>query len=79
MAKTVRDVFDGEVLRPEEPIDLHPNRTYLVTIEPATPAADEPYPLTEIGRLATDMGVSDLSTEHSRYAYGRVPYERGGG
>jgi hypothetical protein len=81
MARTVRAVFDGEVLRPEEPIDLRPNRTYLVTIEHATPSADEDelYPLTEIGRLATDMGVSDLSSEHSRYAHGRVPDERGGG
>ena len=35
MAKTVRAVFDGEVLRPESPVDLEPNATYVVTIESA--------------------------------------------
>ncbi len=32
---------------------------------------EEPYPLTEIARLAVDMGVSDLSTRHDWYAHGR--------
>lgn len=30
----------------------------------------EDYPLTKIGRLATDMGVTDLSIRHSEYAHG---------
>ncbi len=68
MAKTVRAIFDGEVLRPEQPVDLEPNMTYVVTIERELSAKDgdaiETYPLTEIGRLATDMGVTDLA-EHS--------------
>jgi hypothetical protein len=67
-------LFDGEVLRPERPVDLQPNTTYLVTIEGATgdePVVGEPaYPLTEIRRLATDMGVTDLSTRHREYAHG---------
>ena len=33
MAETVRAVFDGEVLRPEQPVDLQPNTTYVLTIE----------------------------------------------
>jgi len=33
MAKSVRAVFDGEVLRPEETVDLKPNVRYLVIIE----------------------------------------------
>ncbi|MEK6409210.1 MAG: transcriptional regulator [Acidobacteriota bacterium] len=36
----------------------------------------EDYPLTKIGRLATDMGVTDLSTRHSEYAH--VPLEANG-
>ncbi len=76
MSIRLRVVFDGEALRPERPVDLQPNTTYLVTIEGAAddePAQGEPdYPLTEIGRLATDMGVTDLSTRHDRYAHGRV-------
>ena len=81
MAKSVRAIFDGEVLRPEEPVDLKPNARYLVTIEPEDARKESgvagPYPLTEIGRLATDMGVTDLSTRHSWYAHGRL--ENGGG
>jgi hypothetical protein len=71
----LRAVFDGEVLRPEQPVDLQPNTTYVVTIEEASDvgAGTEPtYPLTEIRRLATDMGVTDLSTGHDRYAHDRI-------
>jgi hypothetical protein len=72
----LRVMYDGEVLRPEQPLDLPANTTYLVTIEPE--AGDErddgeaTYPLTQIRRLATDMGVTDLSTRHGEYAHGRI-------
>jgi hypothetical protein len=76
MAQTVRARFDGEVLRPEQPVDLEPNTTYVVTIEREVSAEDgtedEIYPLTAIGRLATDMGVTDLSMRHSRYVHSRI-------
>ena len=76
MVKTLRVVFDGQALRPEEPVDLKPNARYMVTIdrEEEGPKIDkeEPYPLTEILKLATDMGVTDLSTRHSWYAHGRL-------
>ena len=83
MARTGRAVFDGEVLRPEQPIDLRPNTTYVVTVEDEVPTregagAGETYPLTEIALLATDMGVTDLSTRHDWYAHGRVADERCG-
>jgi hypothetical protein len=38
----------------------------------------EPYPLSEIARLTTDMGVPDLATRHSWYAHGRAEDEDGG-
>lgn len=76
MAKIIYLTFDGQVFRPDGPLDLPPNTRYLVTVERQEPglAADEddPYPLSEILRLATDMGVSDLSTRHSWYAHGRL-------
>ena len=82
MTKSVRAVFDGEVLRPEEPVDLKPNARYLVTIERVDDRKEqgEPgsYPLTEIGKLAVDMGVADLSTRHSWYAHGRLENNGGG-
>ena len=73
MSKTVRAVFDGEVLRPETPVDLETNVWYVVTIElqaDATELAEKTYPLTQLLDIATDMGVTDLSTRHSEYAHG---------
>jgi hypothetical protein len=82
MTKTIRAVFDGEALHPEEPVDLQRNKTYVITIEREVPveegAPEEAYPLTEIARLATDMGVTDLSTGHDRYAHHRIEDERHG-
>ena len=82
MAKTVRAVFDGEVLRPEQPVDLQPNTTYVITIEHEVRVQEEgsedAYPLTEISRLATDMGVTDLSVRHSWYAHGGTEDEGSG-
>ena len=82
MAATVRATFDGEVLRPEHPVDLEPNTTYVVTIEHEESAeevtAEGTYPLSEIGRLAVDMGITDLAAHHDRYTRPRVADESGG-
>jgi len=75
MAKTLRALFDGEVLRPDAPVDLEPNTRYVVTVEredSETPSDEATYPLTQIFGYATDMGVTDLSTWHSWYAHGRL-------
>ena len=76
MVKSIRAVFDGEVLRPEETVDLKPHVRYRVIIEreeeQIASGDTGPYPLTEISKLAVDMGVTDLSTRHSWYAHGRV-------
>lgn len=73
MAMTIRVVFDGEVFRPKDPVNLPANASYTVVIE-SEPASsdDEEYPLLTIARLAVDMGVDDLSINHDRYAHGRI-------
>jgi len=77
MTKTVRAVFDGEILRPEGPVDLEPNVRYLVTIERqegGEEAGQEgTYPLTEILRLATDMGVTESRPPAEPVACGGWP------
>jgi len=82
MAKSVRAIYDGRVLLPEEPVDLKTNARYLVTIEREEVRNEKgeegAYPLTEIGRLAIDMGITDLSTRHSWYAHGRLENNGGG-
>jgi hypothetical protein len=79
MKQTVRAVFDGNVLRPLQPVDLQPDRTYLVTIDQPVPCqdtgADDTYPLTQIGRLAVDIGMTDFATRHSTYAHGCIEDE----
>jgi hypothetical protein len=79
MAKTLRALFDGKVLRPVQPADLVPNTTYIVTVErEGEGEAEEPYPLAEIGRLATDLGVTDFAERHDWYAHGRLLDEHDG-
>ncbi len=74
MPKILHAIFDGEVLRPEEPVDLLPNTRYVLTVEreDAEQHEEHTYPLTTIRELATDMGVTDLSTRHGWYAHGCV-------
>ncbi len=68
--------YDGQALRPEEPVDLTPYTRYLLTAEREETQVQThdtaEYPLTEILKQATDMGVTDLSTRHSWYAHGRL-------
>lgn len=44
MKRTIEVVYDGEVLRPTEPLDLVLNTTYRVTIEGAGLADNGPAP-----------------------------------
>lgn len=73
MSKTLHAIYDGEVLRPEVKSDLQPNTRYRITIEEEEnngPEADEKaYPLTTLLGVATDMGVTDLATNHDKYAH----------
>lgn len=65
MTIIVRATYDGETLRPECPVDLRPQTTYVIRIEQETMSAEleeDDYPLAVIRKLATDMGVTDLST-----------------
>jgi predicted DNA-binding antitoxin AbrB/MazE fold protein len=71
MTRTVTVIYDGQVLRPQEPVDLEPNVTYRVTIEddPAQ-AAEEQYPLAKFARFAIETGIPDLAEQHDHYLYG---------
>ena len=78
MVKRVSAIFDGKALLPDEPVELKPNTRVVLTIESpdgAAPSDGEDYPLTRISALATDMGVTDLSTRHSEYAHGALETE----
>ncbi len=80
--ESLHAVFDGEVLKPEMPVDPEVGRRYVLivkrTAEAKPPREESAYPLTRILELATDMGVDDLSTRHDWYAHGgaRVRHAR---
>lgn len=74
MTKKLHVVFDGKVLRPEEPVDLEPNKHYMLTIEPMegveeTPSVEDD-PAFNLSSLAVKTGIPDLATEHDHYLYG---------
>lgn len=63
--QTVTGHFDGKMIVPDEPLQLEPGRRLRVQIEVIEA---EEYPLTQIGDLAVDMGMTDLAERHAVYA-----------
>ena len=76
MAKTLIAVFDGEVLRPEGPVDLTPNARYRLTVEQE---AQETEPRSAWDALENLTGAlecpEDWASEHNHYLYG-IPRRR---
>ena len=72
MARTVIVLFDGEVLRPTEPLDLPANTEYRVTIEEAEPPPDEErHPLAKFAAFVIeDLDIPDLAEQHDHYLNG---------
>lgn len=76
MTRTVAVVYDGEVFRPEEPVDLPPNTRGHVTIADADQVEErtEVSPPRAVRRIlerarALDL-PSDLAAQHDHYLYG---------
>ena len=65
---TITVVFDGEVLRPESPLDLEPNARYIVTIQPE-PIFRDAWDVLEHYAGIVDA-PADWSLEHDHYLYG---------
>ncbi|MBV8858881.1 MAG: antitoxin family protein [Acidobacteria bacterium] len=70
MSKTVEAVFDGEVLRPDEPIDLEPNTRVRVTIEPAAPPRGKSKSFLRTALSLNLQGPPDWSERLDDYLYG---------
>ena len=71
MEKTLAVVFDGEVLRPESPLDLQPNRRYVITIKNADVLATggDAWDVLEEQTGAIEA-PADWAAEHDHYLYG---------
>jgi hypothetical protein len=72
MRRTIVAVFDGEVLRPQESLDLQRDTRYTITIEglPDGETSHEPGVLDDLLEFSVDTGIEDLAEQHDHYLYG---------
>lgn len=68
MTKTLEAVYDGQVLRPDEPLDLEPNTRVRVTIE-VEDGNKEPYSFLRTASSLNLEGPPDWSTRVDYYLY----------
>ena len=69
MTKTVDAVFDGEVLRPAEPLELQANTRVRITIETTEMPQTEPSSFLRTARSLNLEGPPDWSTRIEGYLY----------
>lgn len=71
MSKTLTAVFDGDVLRPDSPLELKPNTRYVITIESVeqSVASGDAWDVLE-AMTGTVEAPSDWSCKHDHYLYG---------
>ncbi|MCW5853853.1 MAG: antitoxin family protein [Anaerolineae bacterium] len=70
MIKTVSAIFEEGVLRPESPVDLEPNKRYILTIQDE-PKSDSADVWDILARLSgTVEAPPDWASEHDHYLYG---------
>ena len=73
MTTTIEAVFDGKVLRLDEPLALAPNTRVRITIEAVEPV---PSPGTSFLRTARSLTLdapADFATNVDAYLYGETP------
>lgn len=70
MSKTVEAVFDGEVLRPEEPLELKANTRVRITVEESSAPEPKRRSFLRTARSLNLDGPSDWSERIEDYLYG---------
>jgi hypothetical protein len=72
MSQTLDAIFDGNVFRPDGPIQLEPNTRVRLTIEPASTSTQESESFLRVARSLNLEGPPDWSTRLDEYLYGRT-------
>ncbi len=71
MSETVVAIYDGQVLRPETPLDLEANTRYLVTITPVDLSDPQMTAWDVLDSLAGSVDApADWASQHDHYLYG---------
>ncbi len=70
MTKTVEALFDGKVLRPDEPLELQPNTRVRITIESSVASGTKRLSFLRTARSLKLDGPSNWSERIDDYLYG---------
>jgi AF2212-like protein len=71
MKRAMTATFDGEVLRPDEPVDLEPNTRVRITIEAIASPVEKTLSLLDTAASLSLEGPSDWSARFEDYLYER--------
>ena len=69
MSKSIEAVFDGEVLRPDEPLELQPNTRVRLTIDKLPTDTRKPRSFLRTARSLNLQGPPDWSERIEEYLY----------
>ena len=77
MQQIVEAVFDGGVLRPDEPLALEPNTRVRIVVEPVAPPAKKSASFLSTAASLHLDGPPDWSANIDQYLYGGEPEHEG--
>jgi predicted DNA-binding antitoxin AbrB/MazE fold protein len=70
MSQTLEATYDGDVFRPDHPVELEPNTRVRITIEPAKTSEQQPESFLRVARSLKLQGPPDWSSRLDDYLYG---------
>ena len=70
MSQTLDATFDGNVFRPDQPIELEPNTRVRITIEPSPTSGQSAESFLRVARSLNLDGPPDWSSRLDDYLYG---------
>jgi predicted DNA-binding antitoxin AbrB/MazE fold protein len=70
MSTTIEATFDGSVFRPVSPVDLEPNTTVRLAIEPLPAKVGKPASFLQTARSLNLEGPPDWASNLDKYLYG---------
>ena len=68
--KTIEAMYDGQVIRPDEPLKLEPNTRIRVTVTPVKPVRSKKKSFLVTARALKLKGPTDLAENLDEYLYG---------